>query len=118
MSHAWNACGSHIPQGFKSPILRHWEIPVHRYHAVNRDFSHSASSACAGVGVDRPSMRADGRFEGVRLKSFEQPPLLELGGLEAVFFEPLHVRWGVHAPFRAGKQESFFHLGLAIATIT
>mgnify|MGYP006876575472 CR=1 FL=1 len=23
MSHAWNACGSHIPQGFKSPILRH-----------------------------------------------------------------------------------------------
>ena len=22
MSHAWNACGSHIPQGFKSPILR------------------------------------------------------------------------------------------------
>ena len=28
MSHAWNACGSHIPQGFKSPILRHWEVPL------------------------------------------------------------------------------------------
>ena len=27
MSHAWNACGSHIPQGFKSPILRHSRTP-------------------------------------------------------------------------------------------
>ena len=81
-------------------------------------FIHTKCPLSPGVGVDRPSMRADGRFEGVRLKSFGQPPLLEPGGLEAVFFEPLHVRRGVHSPFRAGKQESLVHLGLVIATIT
>ena len=36
MSHAWNACGSHIPRGFKSHILRGWPV----FHVFTRKTGH------------------------------------------------------------------------------